>query len=60
MNILDRLAREDEWISVVDCHLCNKETHIIPVDYEYFGVKGYMHVQVCKECYRESQLNKLL
>jgi hypothetical protein len=65
MNILDRLAREDEWVSVVDCHLCNKqtptkETHIIPVDYEYFGVKGYMYVQVCKECHRESQLNKLL
>jgi hypothetical protein len=65
MNILDRLAREDEWVSVVDCHLCNKqtptkETHIIPVNYEYFGVKGYKYVQVCKECHREEQLNKII
>jgi hypothetical protein len=57
--------KPDQWVSVVDCHLCKsktptKETHIVSVDYEYFDVKGYKYVQVCKECYRESQLNKLI
>ena len=60
MIIKDR----DEWVSVVDCHYCKsqtptKETHIVSVDYEYFGVKGYKYVQVCKECNREEQLNEL-
>ena len=29
-------------------------------DCEYFGVKGFMYVPVCKECYREQQLNKIV
>jgi hypothetical protein len=37
-----------------------KEAISTPVDYEYFGVKGYMYVGVCKECHREEQLNKLI
>lgn len=65
MNVLDRFARKDEWVSVIDCHLCKKQTPTkeaisTPVDYEYFGVKGYMYVAMCKECHRESQLNKLI
>jgi hypothetical protein len=61
MIIKDR----EEWVSVIYCHFCKKqtptkETYIVPVDYEYFGVKGYKYIQVCKECHRESQLNKLI
>jgi hypothetical protein len=53
------------WTTVVDCHFCKletptKETHTILVDKEYFGVKGYTNVRICKECYREYQLNKLI
>jgi hypothetical protein len=55
---------KDQWVSVVECHLCKsqtptKETYIIPVDYEYFGVKGNIHEYICKECYRENKLNEL-
>ena len=55
---------KDIWVTVVDCNFCKsqtptKETHIVSVDYEYFGVKGYKYVQVCKECNREEQLNEL-
>ncbi len=55
---------KDLWVSVVDCHLCKKqtptkETNIIPLDYEYFGVKGFMYVSICKECHRDYQLNKV-
>lgn len=60
-----RYNGKDEWVSVVDCHHCKKqtlakETTIIPVNYEYFGVKGYKYVQVCKECHRDHQLKKLI
>jgi hypothetical protein len=53
MNILDRFAYPDEWVSVVDCNDCKKqtptkETHIVPVDYEYFGVKGYKYIKFVK------------
>ena len=53
---------KDKWVTVVDCNSCKsktptKETHTIPVDYEYF--KGYKYVRVCKECHRESKLNNL-
>jgi hypothetical protein len=58
-------SEDGKWVGAIDCHLCKsktptKETHIIPVDYEYFGVKGYTHVQVCKQCHREKQLSKLI
>ena len=61
MNIIDK----DEWVSVVDCHLCKngtptKESSIIQVPRTVFGINGFMNVRVCKECYRESQLNKLI
>ena len=67
MNVLDR----DEWVSqflhltVVDCNDCKKQTPTkesfkIQRDCEYFGVKGFMYVPVCKECYREQQLNKIV
>lgn len=64
MNILDRFAYPDEWISVIYCHLCNKsipikESFEVKRDCEYFGVNGFMNVRVCKECYREKQLNNL-
>ena len=50
---------------VVDCNDCKKQTPTkesfkIQRDCEYFGVKGFMYVPVCKECYREQQLNKLV
>jgi hypothetical protein len=61
MIIKDR----DEWVSVVDCHYCKsqtptKEAISTPVNYEYFGTKGIMYVAMCKECHRESKLNKLI
>ena len=56
---------KDEWVRVVDCYQCKKQTptkethrHTIPV--EYFGVKGYIYVEICKECNRDHQLNKLI
>ena len=60
MNIIDK----NEWISVIDCHFCKKQTPTkeaisTPVDYEYFGTKGIMYVAMCKECNRESKLNNL-
>lgn len=47
-----------------DCHLCQKETPFndmttIRIDYEYFGVNGFKHELVCKECYRDDQLDEL-
>jgi hypothetical protein len=56
---------KDEWVSIIDCHFCNKaiptkEAISTPTDYEYFGVNGTMYVAMCKECHRESQLNKLI
>lgn len=56
--------KPDQWVSVVDCNNCKnqiptKETHIVSVEGQYFGVVGYMNVRICKECYREQQLNKL-
>ncbi len=55
---------KDGWLSVVECHLCKsttltKETHIILVDYDYFGTKGVVSVDICKECYREKKLKEL-
>lgn len=54
----------EEWVSVTDCHICKKqiktnESYRIPVEKKFFGVKGHMNVEVCKECYREEQLEKL-
>lgn len=48
-----------------ECNFCKKQTPIkeaisTPVDYEYFGTKGIMYVAMCKECHRESQINKLI
>ncbi len=48
-------------------HSCNdcgelihdEETFIITKDYESFGVKGFIYVTICKECYREYQLKEL-
>jgi hypothetical protein len=65
MNILDRFAYPDEWVSVVNCNDCKKQTPTkesfeVQRDCEYFGVNGFMNVRVCKECYREQQLNKLV
>jgi hypothetical protein len=47
-----------------ECHFCNKsiptkEAISTPLDYEYFGVNGTMYVAMCKECHRDSKLNKL-
>lgn len=55
---------KDKWLSVVECHLCKsktltKETYITLVDYDYFGTKGKMSVDICKECYREKKLKEL-
>lgn len=55
---------KDQWVSVIDCHFCKKQTPTkeaisTPVDYEYFGTKGIMYVAMCKECNRESKLNNL-
>jgi hypothetical protein len=48
-----------------DCYLCKnptpqKEMRTVTLDYEGHGSKGTHRVQACKECYRESQLNKLV
>jgi hypothetical protein len=48
-----------------DCYLCKiptpqKEMRTVILDYEGHGSKGTHGVQACKECYRESQLNKLI
>jgi hypothetical protein len=60
-----RLNPMEEWIMVVDCHLCKnetptKESSIIQVPRTVLGINGFMNVRVCKECHRESQLNKLI
>ena len=57
--------KPDQWVSVIDCHFCKnqtptKEAISTPLEYEYLGTKGTMYVATCKECHRESQLNKLL
>jgi len=62
MNIKDK---DDYSWNYSECYLCKNSTHQkemrdIKLDYEVFAVKGYIYVQVCKECYRESQLNKLI
>ena len=64
MNISDEI---EDWVSMnspIDCYLCQKQiptkdSSTISIDCEYFGVIGYMLVRVCKECGRESSLNKL-
>ena len=60
MNIIDK----NEWVSVIDCHFCKKQTPrkeaiSTPLEYEYLGSKGTMYVAMCKECNRESKLNNL-
>ena len=57
--------KDDYSWNYSDCYLCKKQTPkkeaiSTPFEYEYFGVKGYKYIQVCKECHRESQLNKLI
>jgi hypothetical protein len=57
--------KEDYAWNYRECHFCKKQTPTkeaisTPVDYEYFGTKGIMYVAMCKECHRESQLNKLI
>ena len=54
-----------KWVSVVDCHHCKKqilakEGTIISIDYNYSGTKGKTYVNLCKECNRDHQLNKLI
>lgn len=49
---------EGEWVSVTDCHFCNKtiptkKSISTSIDCEYFGAKGTMYVLICKECNRE-------
>lgn len=56
---------KDKWVSVIDCHFCKKQTPTkeaisTPTDYEYLGVNGTMYVAMCKECHRDSKLNKLI
>jgi hypothetical protein len=56
---------KDQWVSVVECHHCKKitptkETTIISIDYNYSQTVGKTFVNVCKECHRDTQLNKLL
>jgi hypothetical protein len=55
---------KDQWLSVIECHLCksyitSKEAYITLVDYDYFGTKGNMAVDICKECHRENKLKEL-
>jgi hypothetical protein len=53
----------DQWVTPVECYLCKKttkETYTTSVNGVFFGVEGYNNVIICKECHRESQLNKLL
>ena len=57
--------KPDQWVSVVDCNNCKNQIPIeeaisTPLEYEYLGAKGTMYVNTCKECHRESQLNKLI
>ena len=57
--------KPDQWVSVVECNNCKNQIPIeesisTPLEYEYLGAKGTMYVAICKECHRESQLNKLL
>ena len=60
MNIIDK----DEWVSVIDCHFCKKQT---PTKESFEVQRGAtvkmgakIYGRVCKECHRESQLNKLV
>ncbi len=53
---------DSQW---VDCHHCKKQTlakesTIILIDYDHFGSKGKTFVNLCKECHRDHQLNKLI
>jgi len=55
---------KESWSSTVECHLCKKEipkkeSSITTIDCEYFGAKGYMYVNVCKECDRDKKINEL-
>jgi hypothetical protein len=55
---------KDQWLSVIECHLCkskttSKEAYITLVDYEYYGTKGKVSVDICKECHREKKLKEL-
>jgi hypothetical protein len=56
--------KEDyEW-NYRDCYLCKtstpqKEMCTATLDYEGFGLKGTHRVQVCKECHRDNQVNRL-
>jgi hypothetical protein len=56
-----KLYSKDGWISVVDCHLCKKQTtlkesYINEYYHPVFGVAGYSIVRICKECNREKQI----
>ena len=54
----------DQWVNPVECYLCKKttkETYTTSVNGVFFGVFGVdNNVRICKECHRESQLNKLI
>ena len=55
----------ESWFLKVDCHICKthiftKDSFIISVEETIFGVKGLTLARVCKECHRDSQLNKLV
>ena len=47
------------------CNKCgnlvpDNETHIITIESKYFGVVGNTSIRVCKMCFRDHQLEKLV
>ena len=57
--------KSDARYNHLDCYLCKnptpqKEMRTVTLDYEGHGAKGTHRVQACKECHRESQLNKII
>ena len=58
------IIKDDYSWNYSECYLCKtstpqKEMCNETLDYEIFGVKGNIHVQVCKGCYRDNQVNRL-
>lgn len=59
------MIKKFEQFANVTCHICknivkNNESFTISIDSEFFGVKGWKNILICKECHREHQLSKLI